>query len=70
MNRGDILVYIAGGGKPDASIHCVCCFLVQRAELQEAGLTLEEWLPSPWITDTVPRRCPYIPQMGDEVDGI
>uniref|UniRef100_A0A7N8XXS2 PH-interacting protein n=1 Tax=Mastacembelus armatus TaxID=205130 RepID=A0A7N8XXS2_9TELE len=31
------------------------------------GLTLEEWLPSPWITDTVPRRCPYIPQMGDEV---
>uniref|UniRef100_A0A4W6DDE9 Pleckstrin homology domain interacting protein n=1 Tax=Lates calcarifer TaxID=8187 RepID=A0A4W6DDE9_LATCA len=31
------------------------------------GLTLEEWLPSAWITDTVPRRCPYIPQMGDEV---
>ncbi|XP_056150331.1 PH-interacting protein [Lampris incognitus] len=39
----------------------------KRAELQEAGLTLEEWLPSSWITDTVPRRCPYIPQMGDEV---
>ncbi|KAG7262048.1 hypothetical protein CRUP_017801 [Coryphaenoides rupestris] len=39
----------------------------KRAELQEAGLTLEEWLPSPWITDTVPRRCPYIPQMGDEL---
>uniref|UniRef100_A0A7N6BY17 Bromo domain-containing protein n=1 Tax=Anabas testudineus TaxID=64144 RepID=A0A7N6BY17_ANATE len=33
----------------------------------EQGLTLEEWLPSAWITDTVPRRCPYIPQMGDEV---
>ncbi|KAJ8275266.1 hypothetical protein COCON_G00098910 [Conger conger] len=31
------------------------------------GLTLEEWLPSAWITDTVPRRCPFIPQMGDEV---
>uniref|UniRef100_A0A674MP06 Pleckstrin homology domain interacting protein n=1 Tax=Takifugu rubripes TaxID=31033 RepID=A0A674MP06_TAKRU len=25
------------------------------------------WLPSAWITDTVPRRSPYIPQMGDEV---
>ncbi|KAG7460831.1 hypothetical protein MATL_G00203080 [Megalops atlanticus] len=36
-------------------------------ELQEQGLTLEEWLPSAWITDTVPRRCPFIPQMGDEV---
>ncbi|XP_071268512.1 PH-interacting protein isoform X3 [Salvelinus alpinus] len=34
---------------------------------KEAGLSLEEWLPSAWITDTVPRRCPYIPQMGDEV---
>ncbi|KAM3602893.1 uncharacterized protein V6R79_012963 [Siganus canaliculatus] len=39
----------------------------KRTELQEQGLTLEEWLPSNWITDTVPRRCPYIPQMGDEV---
>ncbi|KAK3519346.1 hypothetical protein QTP70_024773 [Hemibagrus guttatus] len=36
-------------------------------ELQEQGLTLEEWLPSEWITDTVPRRCPFTPQMGDEV---
>ncbi|XP_028295175.1 PH-interacting protein isoform X2 [Gouania willdenowi] len=39
----------------------------KRTELQEQGLTLEEWLPASWITDTVPRRCPYIPQMGDEV---
>uniref|UniRef100_A0A8C2HHC5 PH-interacting protein n=1 Tax=Cyprinus carpio TaxID=7962 RepID=A0A8C2HHC5_CYPCA len=31
------------------------------------GLTLEEWLPSAWITDTMPRRCPFTPQMGDEV---
>ncbi|XP_041108367.1 PH-interacting protein isoform X1 [Polyodon spathula] len=36
-------------------------------EFHDQGLTLEEWLPSPWITDTVPRRCPFIPQMGDEV---
>uniref|UniRef100_A0A667YZG0 PH-interacting protein n=1 Tax=Myripristis murdjan TaxID=586833 RepID=A0A667YZG0_9TELE len=39
----------------------------KRTEFQEEGLTLEEWLPSSWITDIVPRRCPYIPQMGDEV---
>uniref|UniRef100_A0A8C6XUR3 Pleckstrin homology domain interacting protein n=1 Tax=Naja naja TaxID=35670 RepID=A0A8C6XUR3_NAJNA len=25
------------------------------------------WLPSVWITDPVPRRCPFVPQMGDEV---
>ncbi|XP_055390826.1 PH-interacting protein isoform X4 [Bubalus kerabau] len=36
-------------------------------ELTENGLTLEEWLPSTWITDTLPRRCPFVPQMGDEV---
>lgn len=41
--------------------------VLQRTQFQEQGLTLEEWLPSAWITDTVPRRCPYIPQMGDEV---
>ena len=23
--------------------------------------------PPHWITDSIPRRCPYIPQMGDEV---
>uniref|UniRef100_A0A8C4HWQ7 PH-interacting protein n=1 Tax=Dicentrarchus labrax TaxID=13489 RepID=A0A8C4HWQ7_DICLA len=39
----------------------------KKEKLEEQGLTLEEWLPSAWITDTVPRRCPYIPQMGDEV---
>ncbi|KAM6992732.1 PH-interacting protein isoform 2-T2 [Tautogolabrus adspersus] len=39
----------------------------KRTEFEEQGLTLEEWLPAAWITDTVPRRCPYIPQMGDEV---
>ncbi|XP_061669062.1 PH-interacting protein isoform X2 [Syngnathoides biaculeatus] len=39
----------------------------KRAEFQEQGLTLEEWIPSSWITDLLPRRCPYIPQMGDEL---
>ena len=23
--------------------------------------------PPRWVTDSTPRRCPYIPQMGDEV---
>ncbi|XP_038078010.1 bromodomain and WD repeat-containing protein 3-like isoform X2 [Patiria miniata] len=27
----------------------------------------EEMKPPCWITDSSPRRCPYIPQMGDEV---
>ncbi|XP_041067207.1 bromodomain and WD repeat-containing protein 3-like isoform X1 [Carcharodon carcharias] len=31
------------------------------------GAILEEWHPPKWITDTVPRRSPYVPQMGDEV---
>ncbi|XP_067841033.1 PH-interacting protein isoform X2 [Heptranchias perlo] len=35
--------------------------------LPEQGETLEEWLPPVWITDTIPRRCPFVPQMGDEV---
>uniref|UniRef100_A0AAZ3PB25 Bromo domain-containing protein n=1 Tax=Oncorhynchus tshawytscha TaxID=74940 RepID=A0AAZ3PB25_ONCTS len=42
----------------------------KRVEFQEEGLTLEEWLPSSWITDTVPRRCLSVlsvSQMGDEV---
>ncbi|KAG9493719.1 hypothetical protein GDO78_001541 [Eleutherodactylus coqui] len=37
------------------------------SELTDQGLTLEDWLPSVWITDTMPRRCPFVPQMGDEV---
>ncbi|XP_043557145.1 bromodomain and WD repeat-containing protein 1 isoform X2 [Chiloscyllium plagiosum] len=31
------------------------------------GTISEEWHPPKWITDTVPRRSPYVPQMGDEV---
>ncbi|KAM4045665.1 bromodomain and WD repeat-containing protein 1 [Anomaloglossus baeobatrachus] len=26
-----------------------------------------DWRPSNWITDTTPRRSPFVPQMGDEV---
>ncbi|XP_078740888.1 uncharacterized protein LOC144954208, partial [Lampetra fluviatilis] len=27
---------------------------------------VEEWLPPPWVTSTMPSRSPFIPQMGDE----
>uniref|UniRef100_A0A673CB78 Bromodomain and WD repeat domain containing 1 n=1 Tax=Sphaeramia orbicularis TaxID=375764 RepID=A0A673CB78_9TELE len=36
----------------------------------ERGLNLEvsnEFRPSPWITDVIPRKSPFVPQMGDEV---
>uniref|UniRef100_A0A8C2DRD0 Pleckstrin homology domain interacting protein n=1 Tax=Cyprinus carpio TaxID=7962 RepID=A0A8C2DRD0_CYPCA len=41
----------------------------RRKEKQDkdGGLTLEEWLPSAWITDTMPRRCPFTPQKNNEV---
>ncbi|KAG8591030.1 hypothetical protein GDO81_007020 [Engystomops pustulosus] len=26
-----------------------------------------DWRPSNWVTDTTPRRSPFVPQMGDEV---
>uniref|UniRef100_A0A7N6B8V7 Bromo domain-containing protein n=1 Tax=Anabas testudineus TaxID=64144 RepID=A0A7N6B8V7_ANATE len=32
-----------------------------------AGLDAEEWLPPSWIMDTIPRRSPFVPQMGDEL---
>uniref|UniRef100_A0A3Q2ZW49 Bromodomain and WD repeat domain containing 3 n=1 Tax=Kryptolebias marmoratus TaxID=37003 RepID=A0A3Q2ZW49_KRYMA len=27
----------------------------------------EEWQPPPWIMETIPRRSPFVPQMGDEL---
>ncbi|MGH0178732.1 UNVERIFIED_CONTAM: hypothetical protein FKN15_078317 [Acipenser sinensis] len=35
--------------------------------LAMAGDTGDEWLPPQWIMDTIPRRSPFVPQMGDEV---
>uniref|UniRef100_A0A669ES94 Bromodomain and WD repeat domain containing 3 n=1 Tax=Oreochromis niloticus TaxID=8128 RepID=A0A669ES94_ORENI len=29
--------------------------------------TKQEWLPPSWIMETVPRRSPFVPQMGDEL---
>ncbi|MFT7802669.1 bromodomain and WD repeat-containing protein 3 isoform X4, partial [Arapaima gigas] len=31
------------------------------------GRNMEKWHPPPWIMDTMPRRAPYVPQMGDEL---
>uniref|UniRef100_A0A4W3HK43 Bromodomain and WD repeat-containing protein 1 n=1 Tax=Callorhinchus milii TaxID=7868 RepID=A0A4W3HK43_CALMI len=30
------------------------------------GEPAEEWIPPAWIRDAVPRRSPFVPQMGDE----
>lgn len=32
-----------------------------------AGEPSEEWFAPQWILDTIPRRSPFVPQMGDEV---
>uniref|UniRef100_A0A7N6B7T8 Bromo domain-containing protein n=1 Tax=Anabas testudineus TaxID=64144 RepID=A0A7N6B7T8_ANATE len=31
------------------------------------SLMSNEFRPSPWITDVIPRKSPFVPQMGDEV---
>lgn len=35
-----------------------------------AGEPNEEWFAPQWILDTIPRRSPFVPQMGDEVNFI
>ncbi|XP_053329912.1 bromodomain and WD repeat-containing protein 3 [Spea bombifrons] len=39
----------------------------QSELLSMEGEPSEEWIPPQWILDTVPRRSPFVPQMGDEV---
>ncbi|XP_069616832.1 bromodomain and WD repeat-containing protein 1-like isoform X1 [Ranitomeya imitator] len=39
--------------------------LPERAPLNRA--ISNDWRPSNWITDTTPRRSPFVPQMGDEI---
>lgn len=34
------------------------------------GEPSEEWLAPQWILDTIPRRSPFVPQMGDEVISV
>ncbi|CAB1316273.1 unnamed protein product [Coregonus sp. 'balchen'] len=37
------------------------------SSLSLAGRDAEEWLPPSWIMETIPRRSPFVPQMGDEL---
>uniref|UniRef100_A0A667XY88 Bromodomain and WD repeat domain containing 3 n=1 Tax=Myripristis murdjan TaxID=586833 RepID=A0A667XY88_9TELE len=39
----------------------------QKPTSSLAGIDAEEWLPPSWIMDTIPRRSPFVPQMGDEL---
>uniref|UniRef100_A0A8D3D621 Bromodomain and WD repeat domain containing 3 n=1 Tax=Scophthalmus maximus TaxID=52904 RepID=A0A8D3D621_SCOMX len=39
----------------------------QKPTSSLAGLDAEEWLPPSWIMETIPRRSPFVPQMGDEL---
>uniref|UniRef100_A0A5F9CEG9 Bromodomain and WD repeat domain containing 3 n=1 Tax=Oryctolagus cuniculus TaxID=9986 RepID=A0A5F9CEG9_RABIT len=36
-------------------------------KLLSAGEPNEEWFAPQWILDTIPRRSPFVPQMGDEL---
>lgn len=38
--------------------------VTEQSENQEVS---SAWQPSAWITDTMPRKSPFVPQMGDEV---
>uniref|UniRef100_A0A674BQK8 Bromodomain and WD repeat domain containing 3 n=1 Tax=Salmo trutta TaxID=8032 RepID=A0A674BQK8_SALTR len=38
-----------------------------NSSLSLAGCDAEEWLPPSWIMETIPRRSPFVPQMGDEL---
>lgn len=43
------------------------CAQKPSSSLSLAGCDAEEWLPPSWIMETIPRRSPFVPQMGDEV---
>uniref|UniRef100_A0A673CKE0 Bromodomain and WD repeat domain containing 1 n=1 Tax=Sphaeramia orbicularis TaxID=375764 RepID=A0A673CKE0_9TELE len=38
----------------------------QQSDEEEKEVS-NEFRPSPWITDVIPRKSPFVPQMGDEV---
>uniref|UniRef100_A0A663FEQ4 Bromodomain and WD repeat-containing protein 1 n=1 Tax=Aquila chrysaetos chrysaetos TaxID=223781 RepID=A0A663FEQ4_AQUCH len=53
-------------------------FLVKKEPMDSTGIKpsgllsmegepSEEWLAPQWILDTIPRRSPFVPQMGDEI---
>uniref|UniRef100_A0A096M3M4 Bromodomain and WD repeat domain containing 3 n=1 Tax=Poecilia formosa TaxID=48698 RepID=A0A096M3M4_POEFO len=57
------------GGQVSAN-ETSCCGIyceILKPTSSLAGLNAEEWLPPSWIMDTIPRRSPFVPQMGDEL---
>uniref|UniRef100_A0A8C7ERJ4 Bromodomain and WD repeat domain containing 3 n=1 Tax=Neovison vison TaxID=452646 RepID=A0A8C7ERJ4_NEOVI len=64
--------------KPKQTRKKVCKFIIKlfKMTLKEkdkggllsmAGEPNEEWFAPQWILDTIPRRSPFVPQMGDEL---
>lgn len=51
------------------SILCNCTCVSQRPKARPSmnREVSNEFRPSTWITDVVPRKSPFVPQMGDEV---
>ena len=48
------------------------CDLQRKADTQKASVAApmeldERFLPPEWLTGTIPRKTPYVPQMGDEL---
>ncbi|XP_043927396.1 bromodomain and WD repeat-containing protein 1 [Protopterus annectens] len=39
----------------------------QEGQSSSPPINRSEWNPPDWITDTMPRKSPFVPQMGDEV---
>lgn len=53
-------------------IHHVYMYYFQRKEkivkkMEDITELPEEFRPPEWLTDVIPRKSPYVPQMGDDV---
>uniref|UniRef100_A0A8C0NT25 Bromo domain-containing protein n=1 Tax=Canis lupus familiaris TaxID=9615 RepID=A0A8C0NT25_CANLF len=53
--------------KPKQTRKKVCKFTKRERALVGEGAEREEERESQWILDTIPRRSPFVPQMGDEL---
>uniref|UniRef100_A0A672QEE0 Bromodomain and WD repeat domain containing 3 n=1 Tax=Sinocyclocheilus grahami TaxID=75366 RepID=A0A672QEE0_SINGR len=49
----------------EVRMQCVCVFSLKPCTSLSGYL--EELLPPSWIMETIPRRSPFVPQMGDEL---
>uniref|UniRef100_A0A674HEU3 Bromodomain and WD repeat-containing protein 1 n=1 Tax=Taeniopygia guttata TaxID=59729 RepID=A0A674HEU3_TAEGU len=55
-------------GKDNTPQFALPCILPKASGLLSLeGEPSEEWLAPQWILDTIPRRSPFVPQMGDEI---